>query len=89
MPETNLGPVVSLASAERIRKQIADAGMCRITTAMAEIEYSCSQGRCTGSYPRGVIPNIEAVRTDPSLSMLYADSEGVQWNHVCGPTGAH
>jgi hypothetical protein len=27
MPETNLGPVVSVASAERIRKQIADAGM--------------------------------------------------------------
>lgn len=27
LSETNLGPVVSLASAERIRKQIADAGM--------------------------------------------------------------
>ena len=27
LPETNLGPVVSLASAERIRKQVADAGM--------------------------------------------------------------
>ncbi|KIJ37552.1 hypothetical protein M422DRAFT_177817, partial [Sphaerobolus stellatus SS14] len=26
-PETTLGPVVSLASAERIRKQVADAGM--------------------------------------------------------------
>ena len=26
MPETNLGPVVSLASAERIRKQVQDAG---------------------------------------------------------------
>lgn len=26
LPETNLGPVVSLASAERIRKQIQDAG---------------------------------------------------------------
>ena len=25
-PETNLGPVVSLASAERIRKQVKDAG---------------------------------------------------------------
>jgi hypothetical protein len=25
-PDTNLGPVVSLASAERIRKQVADAG---------------------------------------------------------------
>lgn len=25
-PETNLGPVVSLASAERIRKQVSDAG---------------------------------------------------------------
>jgi acyl-CoA reductase-like NAD-dependent aldehyde dehydrogenase len=29
LPETNLGPVVSVASAERIRKQIADAGMSR------------------------------------------------------------
>ncbi len=27
LPETNLGPVFSLASAERIRKQVADAGM--------------------------------------------------------------
>ena len=26
LPETNLGPVVSLASAERIRKQVQDAG---------------------------------------------------------------
>jgi acyl-CoA reductase-like NAD-dependent aldehyde dehydrogenase len=25
-PDTNLGPVVSLASAERIRKQVSDAG---------------------------------------------------------------
>jgi len=25
-PDTNLGPVVSLASAERIRKQVEDAG---------------------------------------------------------------
>ena len=25
-PDTNLGPVVSLASAEKIRKQVADAG---------------------------------------------------------------
>ncbi|EEB88433.1 hypothetical protein MPER_13740, partial [Moniliophthora perniciosa FA553] len=25
LPETNLGPVVSLASAQRIRKQVADA----------------------------------------------------------------
>lgn len=26
-PTTNLGPVVSVASAEKIRKQVADAGM--------------------------------------------------------------
>ena len=28
LPETNLGPVVSVASADRIRKQVADAGTC-------------------------------------------------------------
>ena len=30
MKETTLGPVVSLASAERIRKQVADASKSRI-----------------------------------------------------------
>ena len=31
LPETNLGPVVSVASAERIRKQTADASMSRFS----------------------------------------------------------
>jgi len=29
-PDTNLGPVVSLVSADRIRKQVEDAGMLRL-----------------------------------------------------------
>ena len=30
-PDTNLGPVISLASAERIRKQVEDAGTPKLT----------------------------------------------------------
>ena len=45
VPETNLGPVVSVASAERIRKQIADAGMSRFLYASLLDHSHSSCGR--------------------------------------------
>ena len=51
MPETNLGPVVSLASAERIRKQVQDAGTIILfltSQIVVELLLSCqhSPGGC-------------------------------------------
>lgn len=45
MPDTNLGPVVSVASAERIRKQITDAGMCH-SSSTPRFYGSCSPCWC-------------------------------------------
>ncbi|PPQ64463.1 hypothetical protein CVT24_008473 [Panaeolus cyanescens] len=43
LPETNLGPVVSLASAQRIRKQVADAGTHqRFLVILQLIKLSCT-----------------------------------------------
>ncbi|KAG8215805.1 Aldehyde/histidinol dehydrogenase [Butyriboletus roseoflavus] len=50
-PETSLGPVVSLASAEKIRKQVADAGeVPPVSLALHRPHEASSQGGCYGSH---------------------------------------
>jgi len=54
--ETNLGPVVSLASAAKIRKQIADAGsMSSSTLRMLLIKYIVAAG-ATPLIPEHLFP---------------------------------
>ena len=89
-PETNLGPVVSVASAEKIRKQVADAGLSFYLGPLELSAQPCayhSESWRKGTGSRGSVPRCAAVSIQRRSNGNPTDTHLLQRHRICCTAG--